>query len=437
MMTLKKIQFLCSVAFFFTLLPILPAKAYTVKCLPSLSISETYTNNLYFDDDENREHDYITVISPGIMAGIEFKSLGLELSYNPEYSNYNRFDGNNSMRQDAEFIGWAAITKNTRLNLSDNYVRTEDPVTSREDYVYIRRSRYLYHSNNATIEFVTQLSPSNSITLGYNNGLLENDDPDIEDNSSHNPYVNLVYWFSPNLWAVEADVNYLKGLFELETDNFDRYRGDIRFVRRFSRHFDTFIEYSHSTMEYEGENENYNIYNPSAGVRWQISEDSNFTIDVGYFVRDREVSEDDAGLTVDGDLGTTWRFRSGSIGIKGSSGYRESYLDAENLGFSLYYGAECEAEYDFTRHISANALLSFTVDDYSDYENEFGENVDRLDRYTYSGIGVTAQIAKWCSLNLEYSYRFLNSTIVELEYQENRATFTVEIAPPSPFRAVL
>jgi len=142
-------------------------------------------DNLYFDDDENRDYDYITLISPGIMAGIEWKSLGLELSYNPSYSNYNRYDGNNSMRQDAEFIGWAAITRNTRLNISDNYVRTEDPVTSREDYDYIRRSRYLYHSNDATIEFVTQLSPSDSISLGYNNGLLENDDPDIEDNSSH------------------------------------------------------------------------------------------------------------------------------------------------------------------------------------------------------------------------------------------------------------
>jgi len=56
------------------------AEAYTLKCLPSFSISETYTNNLYFDDDENRDYDYITLISPGIMAGIEWKSLWLELS---------------------------------------------------------------------------------------------------------------------------------------------------------------------------------------------------------------------------------------------------------------------------------------------------------------------------------------------------------------------
>ena len=109
----------------------------------------------------------------------------------------------------------------------------------------------------------------------------------------------------------------------------------------------------------EKDTENYNIYNPSAGVRWRISEDADFTLDVGYFVRDREESDDDAGLTVDGDLGKTWRFRRGSIGINGSSGYRESYLDAENLGFSLYYGAECEAEYSFTRHISSNAFISF------------------------------------------------------------------------------
>jgi len=102
----------------------------------------------------------------------------------------------------------------------------------------------------------------------------------------------------------------------------------------------------------------------------------------------------------------------------------------------LYYGGEGEAEYNFTRHISANAFLSFTVDDYTAYENELGENIDRLDRYTYGGVGVTAQVARWCSLNLEYSYRFLNSTIVELEYQENRAMFTVEIAPPTPYRAV-
>jgi hypothetical protein len=436
MMASKKVQILYCAVILFVLFPILPAKAYTVKCLPSFSISETYTNNLYFDDDANREHDYITLISPGIIAGIEFKSLGLELSYNPAYSNYARFDGNNSMRQDAEFIGWAGISRTTRLNFTNHYVRTEDPVTIREDYTYIRRSRYLYHTNDATMELVSQLGHSNSITMGYTHGLLDNDDPDIEDNSSHNPYVNLVYWFRPNIWAVEADFNYINGLFEMDSDDFNHYVGDIRLIRRLGRHFDTFVEYSHSVMDYEGETENYNIYNPSAGVRWQIAEDSRFSLDIGYFVRDSEVSDDDSGLTIDGDLGTTWRFRSGLISIIGSSGYRESYLDAENLGFSLFYGAVCEAEYNFSRHISANAFFAFTVDDYADLELEPGEP-EREDRYTYGGVGVTAHITKWCSLNLEYTYRFLNSTIVELEYQENRATFTINIAPPTPFRAVL
>ena len=75
------------------------------------------------------------------------------------------------------------------------------------------------------------------------------------------------------------------------------------------------------------------------------------------------------------------------------------------------------------------------MDDYDRIETESGE-LDRLDRYTYVGIGSTARITRWFSLNLEYTYRFLNSTIVELEYQENRATFSIEIAPPHPYRAV-
>ncbi len=422
-------------AIFFMLCATIPAEAYTLKCLPRFSISETYTNNLYFEDDAVRDHDYITTVSPGITAGIDFKSMGFEFSYDPEYSNYARHEGNNTMRQNAGFSGWAAISRSTRLNLMDSFVRTEDPVTTREDYEYIRRTRHLYHSNDATIELVSRFSPDDSFTLGYTHGLLANDDPNVEDNSSHNPYANLVYWFIPNTWGIEADSSYMKGVFEGEPDDFDHYSGDIRLMRRFDRHLDFFIEYSHSLMEYEGETENYNIYNPSAGVRWQISEDSNFTIDVGYFVQDMEVSDDNAGLTADGDLGTTWRVKGGSISITGSSGYRESYLDAENLGFSLYYGAECHAEYHFSRHFFSNGFASYNVDDYTNTDSESG--ADREDRNTRAGIGITALITKWCSINLEYTYRFLDSTDIEVEYQENRTTFRIDIVPPHPFRAVL
>lgn len=415
------------------------ADAYVLTFTPRASVSQYFTDNLYLASDEDKQYDFITTVSPGFSGGIAFRNSGIEFSYDPEYSSYTRFDENNTLRHDAEIEAWTKPSRNTRLTLSDSFYRTEVPVTEDigdegdETVEYDRDTRLPYYSNTATIEFLNQFDKDSYVEIGHDYGILKNEDPEVSDNMSYKPYIDLTYWFSPNSWGIQTGGRVIKGVYDEEVNDFTNYYGNTRMIARVNRHLDTSVGYAHTEMVYDGDNENYSIYNPYVGIDWAISEDSNFAIDAGYFMRDRETSEDEDGFTIDGDLATSWRFRRGSIRLSGSSGYRESYLDAENLGFSMYYGADCDAEYGFTKEIRGYLFTSYDVDEYQDAAP--GEE-GRTDYRTKVGGGITSIAYRWLRLRLEYAFRFLDSTEDDYDYRENRVLLRISVVPPRPFRAV-
>ena len=91
--------------------------AYQFTFTPSISVSQEYTDN-YFLTKHNKEHEYITTISPGFTVQILGKNSGADLSYNPEYAMYDKYDENNTWRHTVDFLAWSDIAKNTRIELT-------------------------------------------------------------------------------------------------------------------------------------------------------------------------------------------------------------------------------------------------------------------------------------------------------------------------------
>ena len=362
--------------------------------------------------------------------------MGAEISYEPEYAVYNKYTEYNNWRHSAQFSGWTEITKNTRLDIRDSFLQTEDPLTHADVATMrtedptapidstIRRDRNRYFTNSANINLTYHFGESDLLRLGYIHSLLENDNPDIEDNQRHNPSLGLTYWFAPQ-WGLEARSSYTKGEFDT-SDDLDEWSGSARLIKKFTRHFDGFVQYKQTARNYKGATEDNKIYNPSIGMNYAVAEEISLSVDIGYFVNDYKSIEDKSGLT--GNASLIKRFRRGSIHFSGLGGYDYSNYGAENLGFSEFYEAAGSANYQITKLISGNVFGSYRTDKYKDITPE------REDKTASAGLGLTIQPLQWMSIGFNYTFRSVDSTLNLNDYDENRFLFKVTLTPSSPFR---
>lgn len=409
--------------------------AYQFTFTPSISVSQEYTDN-YFLTKHNKEHEYITTISPGFTAQILGKNSGAELSYVPEYAMYDKYDENNTWRHNVDFSAWSEIAKNTRIELTDSFLYTEDPLidsdiatllTEDPDALIdstIRRGRDPYYRNTADINLIHQFGRDDSFNLGYRYSFLENDDPDLEDDKSHNPYMGVTFWFGPE-WGFEIRGDYTRSEND-ESDDSDEWYGSARLIKRFTRHLEGFVQYDHRALNYDGTTEDYQVYNPSAGFDYTISDDISLSFGMGYSYLNREETDNDSIMS--GNLSLTKTFIRGSINIIGSGGYEESSFGAESLGNTEFYQLGGSATYQFTRYFSGNIFGSYRNSKYID------EDPEREDKITIAGLGMTMQAFEWMSLGLDYAYHTVDSTLDEDDYDENRVILRITLFPPRPFR---
>jgi len=403
--------------------------------IPRISISEEYTDNLFLTDS-NKEHEYITTISPGFTAQILGKNSGAEISYDPEYAVYDEYDDYDGWRHSVELSGWSELSKNTRLEVSDSFLYTEDPMIDSDiaalraedpDVLIdstIRRNRQTYYTNTAGINLIHQFGRADSFNLGFVYSFLENDDPIYEDNERYNPYVGLTYWFAPE-WRSEIRGDYIKGEFD-DSDDLDGWYGSARLIKRFSRHLEGFVQYAHWLVEYDGNSEDYQVYIPSAGFNYAISDDTSFSLEMGYAFLNRDEEDDESFMSAIGNLTKT--FRRGSINIIGSAGYEGADFGAEGLGVAEFWELGGSVTYQLTRHLSGNVFGSYRNNEYIE------ETPDREDKITRAGLGLSMQALEWMLLSLGYEYRTVDSTVDIEEYDENRGLFRITLSPPRPYR---
>jgi len=392
---------------------------YQINFIPRISVSEEYTDNLFLTDS-NKEHEYITTISPGFTVNILGKNSGADISYDPSYSIYDEFDEYDSWRHNARFSGWVDMTKNTRLEVNDSFLRTEDPLRDADIAILraeesgtlidstIRRSRETYYTNTAGINLIHQFGRADSFNVGFTHSFLENDDPSYEDNERYNPYVGLTYWFAPE-WGLNMNGSYTKGEFDV-SDDLDGWYGSARLTKRFSRHLDGFFQYAHTAVEYDGNSEDFQVYNPSAGFIYTISNDTSFSLEMGYAILDREDSDNISAMSAIGSLTKT--FKRGSIDLIGSGGYEGSYFGAEDLGVNKFYELGGSVTYQLTRRLSGNVFGSYRNSEYVE------EISDREDKITRAGLGLTMQALEWMSLGLNYAYRTHSALVDNYEFEK-------------------
>lgn len=413
----------------------LPIQSHAVtEITPRLSVGTEYTDNVRLTP-ENAESDYITTVTPGITIEFSGRTAGLALSYDPSHVNYYDDSYEDYWRHAANLQGWWQSGRNTRFELTNAFLRTEDPIS--EDDLTVRRTRNPYTRNTTNISIEQRFGAENVATAAFEHSILENEDPLIEDSQIHVPSIGLTYWLNVR-WGLDLSAVYTRAEYRVPEpefpDDYDNLYGSLRLLHRFTRHTTGFLGYAHTYHKYEYGDEtpllvDYTIHDAFIGFDYDTDETTHLSMSVHYFVRDLEdveTSSDDASIPVNLDFIKT--FQRGSIGLNVEGGYDYTTLTAENLGYYEYYGGGLTADYEFTRRITGDVYGLYEWRDYKDVP------LGREDDTFRAGCGLSFELLRWLSMRAGYLYRTVESTDDTNDYKENRVSLLFTIQPPQPYR---
>ncbi|MBT8341616.1 MAG: outer membrane beta-barrel protein [Desulfatitalea sp.] len=405
------------------------AVAFESSFTPRLNLREQYTDNLNRTSG-GEEDDYISSVSPGCSFHVRGSTAGLTLSYDPEYVHYKEHDDRDQWRHYARLSGDWRLSRHTRFDLRHAFTISDDPVDD-EGTSTVTGGVNKFTFNSTSFSLSSQFGRENTIEIGNNLAFHDYENDLVEDSRRLNPFLNYVYWFFDNNYGISFYAEYIRGEFEAPiniSDDFNSYYGNLKLRKRFSPNIDLFLQHAYMHTDYEGDAENYAVHNPAIGVNYIRGERTNVSIALGYGIRSKEVTEDDAGLIVTGHLETSWAYSRGIINLSVYNGYTQNTFSNDNLGFYVYSNTDAGAEYRFARNFNGDVFTEYRYARYLDTEPQIE------DHYVSCGAGLSYQMLSWLRLRMEYSHRNLNSTDDSREYIENRAILTATIEPATPFR---
>lgn len=259
------------------------------------------------------------------------------------------------------------------------------------------------------------------------------------------PSIGFYYRWIPQKMEFEGDffreraITYGSDDLTDAADDFETWSGKIAVTRFLTRNLDLLGSYQFSRTDFfrdDGDNEDYVVHGPSLGFRYRFNENLPIQLTAGFLERDQEASGRETAITVNGSLGQWEFYRNATIQFNVSSGYTDSNLGAERLGFGFFYDAEMILGYRFHRNWIGEASANYRKNrflDYQDRNDPTGEiRDDRIQEYRAS---ISYQMRTWFALQIAYAYRDVNATEAEDSYAENRVTFRMNVSAPRPIRA--
>lgn len=407
-----------------------PSKRYRIRITPKISIKAEYDDNIFLLKN-NKEGDFITTVSPGLLMSIDSGKTGLELEYTFGWVKYRDFSENDFIRHNGRLKFWQRLTRRLTFNLSDSYLKSNDLFDEDLDpdlrSQRIRHTATPYQRNDFDMSLDYRLGPQSRVSVGYRHALLDNEDPALEDVTEHSPYTKLSYWFNKKD-GVELGYKYRRfdyssgDDFFLDRVDLDAHDVDIAYMHRFGRRATIRVRYGFANRNFKGIPVSYHIHDGAIGFEYGFSPSMSLALEVGYF--------SPTGIDIDPGLEYTGRFekrfRRGRAFISARSGWDEGFMDVQPRAFTRYWGGDAGIEYEPIQNFQAYAGVDYRKNDYALEEEEDDDTVG-------GRCGVRYRFLRWFSADLGYAHRRRTSDDPNNAYGDNRFTLTITASKPHPY----
>ncbi|GAB6146592.1 hypothetical protein [Desulfocicer niacini] len=417
---------------------------------PILYVSGHYTDNK--DQTElDKQEEYYTTYGTALSLRFIQENATVTLTYNPEYNDRSTIDDEeNSLEHNGSLRAHVQASPRVIMDLSLNYDGHDNDVaneswehtgrfTTSVDFsdrtraelglnyaeTYTRRQysgEYReYTDSGGSVNLTHQFGQHNKVGLSLDYTTVDYEPPMVDDYQEYSASASLAYWFS-NLWGMDVTADYEKTDYDLLDTVVDTWSGNIRLLRRLSPYFLGYFKYEH--IYTQRELYDVNMYIPSVGFDWNVTEDTGVSLGAGYIFQDWE-EENDGRFFVDANVfkGVDLS-RNAGIVFTATSGIDPTSDDASELGFQVYYQAGFLLTWQALETLSMDFRGSYIRDEFID------PGVNRKDDTWQLGAGLTWSPWRWGSVLFSYSYEdYTTDSLVRDDYQEHRGTLTFQVHP--------
>lgn len=439
------------------LLPVSFVQARMItQLVPTLTVTEEYQDN-YFQTETDTFEEWTTTYELGFSVGFLNRRSQIYIEYSPEYTDYKNQNEKDGLDQNATLSAAYRVTKHTSAKADISYdghdgnntgeswehsasasVDSQLTRTVKTSLAYdysnsfdqqLRTGDYKEHqTHNTSASIHKAFGPQDRMGVNFSYETDNYKNSDADEYESYEPNAFLNYWFTRRD-GLETNLEYESKKFDTDAGNdYETIAGDIRYIRKFTRHFDGYVKYRHYMSERE--DGDHVIYHPSVGIDWDITEDSGVSIGVGILFHDWDNdNEDSVDPFLDLDVYKVFNFSpKGSLTITGSSSYEESDEEAASLGYNTSYQVGFSLSYLLARRLSSQLFGSYEL-------QQFKETVDRQDDTYEIGGGLTWNPLKWLQIGANATHtNFKTDDASREDYKDNTISVFVRFIPERPIR---
>ena len=167
----------------------------------------------------------------------------MELNYRPTFNSFQDNSDLNFWRHSARLLVYKQFARNTRFEINNDYLETEDPTDESPDYTpedpsqgpgiqtdLLRRgrNRYRIYSGQASLanQFGSRDNIRGSVRYTLRQDIDRYDAEQVDDYNEIQPALNFEYWFTQR-WGVETYGFYSNRTYDERNDR-EEYSGYLR-----------------------------------------------------------------------------------------------------------------------------------------------------------------------------------------------------------------
>ncbi len=406
----------------------------TAICAPQVTVTPRISLEGYYDtnidlDPNNEKDDYILVYSSGVTVSYFDERKGLDLDYELGVTRYQDYSENNITTHDGTLNAWYNLTRHLAFSLRDNFRLGNDPRDEREETVEtplgelpvtdIResRGRNEYWRNTFNPDIRWEFGRGRYIDLAYTNSKFDNDREDLTDSMENVYGATLGYRFNVRN-NLEIQYDFTDAEFDLPdntqpSEDFIGHDVSVSYTYAFTRHtyielHGTYMRRIYDSHEYE---EDYDVEDVGATLYHSFSPTFSIYAGLGYFWRN--IGSNLQQTNPSWELGITKTGRHWTFNSAFEGGYRERYIDRENLGYEEFWSLTADFSHNYHDKWINTISGSFDHERIGGDENNTRSTLDFAFTSRYN-------ITRWLSTEFEYDYLHRNADVDEDEYRDHR-----------------
>jgi hypothetical protein len=354
---------------------------------PTFSIIEEYDSNIFLEKS-GAKHDFISYVVPGIAFEPKLNQHKLKVNYKAEYTFFQNYPNQNGVNH----IGQLAST----FNFTDWKVETNDFFTkgkSRSGSEITARIPRTF--NNADIKATRMF---NHLDVGVK-------------------YVNRLERYD----STDAIGSYQGHSLNYKDINTDENSGELEFAAKFWPKTFALFSTRIGTLKYlTGKKSDSIYYDALVGLRGKFTGKSVVEGKIGYRKQNYERYDDDFSSPI--FLGNMLQSFDERNTLQFSF---ERTTSPTNYTSNAYYATTflfSEFVHGFTKRFKGKTNVSYQLNDYPTETTEGTKTDHRTDQLWTGGLGLSYELVRWGTINLDYIYSKKTSNFDNYDYVDNRVS---------------